>query len=43
MINDKTIAFRFNSDKQLFDEVHEEHASLEETQKAFEEWVKKLC
>ena len=41
--NDKTIAFRFNSDKQLFDEVHEEHASLEETQKAFEEWVKKLC
>lgn len=40
--NDKTIAFRFNSDK-LLDEVHEEHASLEETQKAFDEWVMKLC
>ena len=40
--NPKMIAFRFNSDK-LLDEVLEEHASLEETQKAFDEWVKKLC
>lgn len=40
--NPKTIAFLFNSDK-LRDEVLEEHESLEETEKAFDEWVKKLC
>jgi len=40
--NDKTIAFRFNGDN-LFDEIHEEHASLKETKRAFEDWVNKLC
>lgn len=42
-INSKNnIIFRFNSDI-MFDEIVEEHSSKEEAEKAFNEWVNKLC